>query len=225
MLPRVRCTWICWTSWGSPGHTAQACLGPSRWHPVPLVCWLHPIAWYRLQTCWGCTWPHCWSHWWRCQRVPALIHEGHHMSLIFIQTWSHWPPLSGPDFAASSLSIDKSTNQIWIFPIWRKGCCWVPCQRPCRSPGRWLQWLFPCPLVQLHHYKRPLCWSSRICPWWSHAGSPVSPPCLPCALWILLHDLSWHRGETNRSHFACWKTAILKNDFQQVHRAVRMGET
>ena len=27
-----------------------------------------------------------------------------------------------------------------------------------------------------------LDWSSRICSWWSHAGSPISPPCLPRAL-------------------------------------------
>jgi len=50
------------------------------------------------------------------------------------------------------------------------------------SPDRRPRWLFPCPLMQWHHHKRSLGWSSRICPWWSHASSTVSPSCIPCAL-------------------------------------------
>lgn len=43
------CTCICWTSWGSSEPTAQACVSPSRWHPVPSVCWLHCSPWFHLQ--------------------------------------------------------------------------------------------------------------------------------------------------------------------------------
>ena len=57
--------WICWTLWGSPGPTAQACLGLPGWHPVPLVCWLHFTAWCHLQMCWECTRPHCQCRWLR----------------------------------------------------------------------------------------------------------------------------------------------------------------
>jgi len=35
------CIWVCWTSWGSPGPTSPACLGPSGCHPAPQVCWSH----------------------------------------------------------------------------------------------------------------------------------------------------------------------------------------
>lgn len=54
------CIWVNWTSWGSPGPTAQASLGLSQWHPVPQMYQLHHAAWRHLQTCWGCTWSYCW---------------------------------------------------------------------------------------------------------------------------------------------------------------------
>ena len=40
---------------------------------------------------------------------------------------------------------------------------------------RWHQQLFPCPLMQLHHHSRPLCWPSRICTWCSHDFLLVKP--------------------------------------------------
>ena len=38
------CTCICGTSWGSHGPTSQACLGSSRWHPIPQACQLQRSA-------------------------------------------------------------------------------------------------------------------------------------------------------------------------------------
>ena len=55
--------WICWTSWGSPGPTAGACLSLSQWRSVPQVCQLYLTAWCHLQTLWGCTQSHCQYHW------------------------------------------------------------------------------------------------------------------------------------------------------------------
>jgi len=60
------CTWIYWTSLGSLGPTAQACLGLSGERCVLWACWLHPAAWCHSQTYWGCTWSQCWCRWWRC---------------------------------------------------------------------------------------------------------------------------------------------------------------
>ena len=70
--------------------------------------------------------------------------------------------------------------KIRIFPIWREGCCGVPCQMPYWRPDRWHQWVFACPLI--YHHRRPLVWSNRICRWWSHAGYPISHPHHPCTL-------------------------------------------
>ena len=81
-----------------------------------------------------------------------------------------WPPLSGYDLIASFSSVEQSTCQIWIFPIWRGGHYMGPCQRPYWSPDGWHQWFFPCPPTQLHLQGRLLCWSGRTCPWWSHTG-------------------------------------------------------
>jgi len=60
------CPYICWTSWGSPGLTARACLGLSGWHPVHQECWQLCTAWCHLQICWVSTQFHCRCHWWRC---------------------------------------------------------------------------------------------------------------------------------------------------------------
>ena len=49
---------------------------------------------------------------------PSTTPGGHHSSLISIQTLSHG---SGLDPAAISLSIEQSTHQIHVFPIWREG--------------------------------------------------------------------------------------------------------
>jgi len=106
---------------------------------------------------------------------------GYQSLLISIQTLSCWPLLSGLNSAASSSFIEQTTHQIHIFPIWGEGCCEVPCQRSYWSPDRWHQWLFPCLLMLWRHHRKPLSWSRRICPWWSHAGPPLSPPSLPYA--------------------------------------------
>lgn len=38
-----------------------------------------------------------------------------------------------------------------------------------------------CPLMELLHHRRPVGWSGRTCPFWSHACCPESPPCPPHA--------------------------------------------
>lgn len=59
----------------------------------------------------------------------VLSPGGNNPPLISIWTLNHWPPFSAYDLATSFLSIEQSTNQIYIFPIYRKECCGVPCQR------------------------------------------------------------------------------------------------
>lgn len=86
------CAWIYWTSWDSPGPTTWARLGLSEWHSVPWACQLCHTAWCHPQTTDNTTV----SVFSEDVRVPVLITEGHHMSLVSIQTlttticvWSH----------------------------------------------------------------------------------------------------------------------------------------
>jgi len=90
------CTWLSWTSWGSPGPTACVCLCLSGWHPIPQAFWLYHTAWLHLQAS--------------------------HSSLISIQILSHWPPICGYNLISSSSPIEQSAHQIHIFSIWRQGC-------------------------------------------------------------------------------------------------------
>ena len=55
-----------------------------------------------------------------------------------------------------------------------------------KNPDRWHPLVFPCPPLLLRHHRKPLGWSGRTCPWWSHAGCLESPPWPPCALAHLL---------------------------------------
>jgi len=103
----------------------------------------------------------------------VLTPEGLHSSLISIRTVSHWYSL-----ATSFSSMEQPICQIHIFPVWGEGCWGRLHQRPYWSSDRWHQWLFPCPLAQLHHHRRPLGQSGRT--WWSHASCPISPPSLLC---------------------------------------------
>ena len=57
-------------------------LGPSAWHSVPWVCWLHPTAYYHPQTCWRCTHPHCQCHWWRHKRASRM--RRHNGNIIYL---------------------------------------------------------------------------------------------------------------------------------------------
>lgn len=123
------------------------------------------------------TWSCCWCHHWRCARVlvPALAPERCNLTLISIQTLSHWSLLSGYSLTVGSLSIKQSTCQTCFFPAWRGGCCTVPCQWPYWIPDSWHQQLFPYPLTQLCYHRRPLGWWGRICPRWSLWAKLTSP--------------------------------------------------
>jgi len=59
------CTRLFWTSWGTAGPTAWACLGLSGWHPVPQTNWPYHTASCHLQTWWEWIQFHYWCHWWR----------------------------------------------------------------------------------------------------------------------------------------------------------------
>ena len=63
--------------------------------------------------------------------------------------------------------------------------------------------LFPCSLIQSCHRKKQQDWSGMTWSWWSHAGYPLSPPSLPCALAELPGGSApvflWHWGRTNTS--------------------------
>jgi len=111
------CTWLCWTSWGAPGCTAQACLGLSRWHPIPQVCQPHhnllsPANLSRVYLIPQST-----------SRVLAPVLWGTYGAPLIIVLHQD----------IKSLMIIKSIHCICIFTIWREGCCSRPCQKPHRS--------------------------------------------------------------------------------------------
>lgn len=78
------------------------------------------------------------------------------------------------------------------------------------NPDRQHQWLFPCLLMQWYHQRRSLAWWSRICPWWSHDGSPISPSCLPWTSVLL----AFHMALTQSSLKAISKNLRLQKDLE-----------
>ena len=86
------CNWLCWTSWGSHRPISRACLGPSGWCPVHLMCQPHLSAWCHLQTCWGYTQSCCLSYWLKYSTalVPVWTCEGHHLSLWSVSLGMIW---------------------------------------------------------------------------------------------------------------------------------------
>ena len=87
------------------------------------------------------------------------------------------------DWSCSRLFVQQTVHPLNLYlSNWREGCRGEPSQSSYWSPDGWHQCLFPSPLTQLLHHRRPLGWSGRTCPCWNHASSPISHPILPCAL-------------------------------------------
>lgn len=120
--------WLCWTSWESPQPTAQARLR-SLWmssHPLSV-----PTAPHSLLSSTTLLRVHSILLSMSVMKSISVSTDPWKAQLItYLQTLSHWPPLSQQDLATSSLYIELSISQIHIFPIWRKRCCGSQHQRP-----------------------------------------------------------------------------------------------
>ena len=100
---------------------------------------------------------------------------------------------------------------------------WGLCQRLYWSQDRWHQWIFLCSLMQLCHHRRPLRWSRKTWPWWSHVTYPISAPSLPCAFQEnLFHDLPQCRCEADRS-VVPWTvlSTLLKSGYDAFFPVIR----
>ena len=218
--PRLRCrpyTWLYGNSWGSPGPTAQVCLGPSGWHPVLQMCLLHHIAW--CQTFWGCNQFNYQSYWQRFLKEHWSQYRYLRDITVHLSPSRHWTTdhyLLGTILHPLPHLSKKSTHQIHILPIWREWCCGGLCQRSYWNPGRWHQWLFPCQLMKLCNHGRLLGCQAGLALSETLLMVPYQLPLFYVPQYSfqedLLHIFSQNRGEADMSVIIWVSPSTLLNN-------------